>query len=66
MKKTKIDCLEDLKAAINKSAQMNNAKLVRRESGESLVPIFDWSGFLAPHFSKVMPIKVFFSQIQKL
>ena len=59
MKRTKIDCLEDLEAAINKSAQMNTAKLVGRESGESLVPTYDWSGFLAPHFSKVVLIKVY-------
>ena len=38
---------------------MNEARLVGRESGPSIVPSHDWRSFLTPMFTKVKLIKKF-------
>ena len=51
-RRTKIGCLDDIVAAVNKSATPNHAQLVGAQDGSSIVSMFDWSGFFEEHTVK--------------
>ncbi len=53
MRRTKIDCLDDIVDVITKSASVNEAQLVGTQSGEIIVKSYEWTGFLAPKFKRI-------------
>ena len=56
-RKTEIVCLEDIARVVNKFSVMNVRQLVGTSSEEVIVPSFDWTGYLAPHFKVIKGIK---------
>ncbi len=52
-RKTKIDSLDDLVGVVNASATVNECQLVGRQSGEPLVPMYDWVGFFGSRLKKI-------------
>ncbi len=56
MRRTKIDCLDDIADVITKSATVNEALLVGTQSGEIIVKLYEWTGFLAPKFKRIIHI----------
>ena len=50
--KTNIGCLDDIVQAVNASATPNVAQLVGSQSGESIVPTFNWSDYFNEHTIK--------------
>ena len=57
MRRTNIECLDDIVQTINKSACVNHTKLVGTQDGEVLVPTYDWLSFFAMYFKKISHIK---------
>ena len=57
-RRTKVDCLDDLVQVVESSAAINNAQLVGTQSGEVIVPTFDWADFLSKYYKKIPDIKV--------
>ncbi len=43
-RKIKVDSLDDIVAVVNTSATVNESQLVGSQSGEPLVPMYDWVG----------------------
>ena len=58
-RRTKVDCLEDLAVVIEQSSTVNTSVCVGNENGDVHVPTYDWTSFLAPHFSKIAGILSF-------
>ncbi|RUS90967.1 hypothetical protein EGW08_001271 [Elysia chlorotica] len=58
-RRTRVDCLDDIKNVVDSSSEMNSAKLVGAESGPSQVLTYDWSAYLSQFFVKVKQIKSF-------
>ena len=56
-RRTKVSCLDELADVVNQSADINHAQLVGTQSGEVVVPTYDWSSFLSPRFRKLAGIK---------
>ena len=56
-RRTKVDCLEDIAQVVESSASVNEVQLVGSQSGEVIVNNYDWTGFLAPNFERVIQIK---------
>ena len=56
-KRTFVSCLEDIAQVVETSADVNTSQLVGTQSGETIVPVYDWANFLALHFRKVPHIK---------
>ena len=52
-RKTKVDCLDDLVGVVNNSAVVNECQLVGSQSGESLVPVYDWVGLFGSRMKKI-------------
>ena len=52
-----VSSLDDLVAVINSSSAHNTAQLAGREDGSEAIPIYDWAGYLKPHFCKIVLIK---------
>ena len=52
-RRCQVNCLEDLVQVVNESAVVNKAQLVGTQSGESVVPIFDWTTFLSTYMTKI-------------
>ena len=50
MRRTNIECLDDIVQTINKSACVNHTQLVGTQDGEVLVPTYDWLSFFAMYF----------------
>ena len=48
-RRTKVDCLKDLEQVVDSSAQANVPQLVGTQSGEVVVPVFDWTAMLYGH-----------------
>ena len=44
-RKMKIGCLDDIVKAVNESGSLNVAQLVGSQSGDIIVPMYNWSGF---------------------
>ena len=59
LRKTQVSCLGALKILVEESARANSVQLVGDESGQSIVPMYNWATFLQPHFNKVVQIKKF-------
>ena len=57
IRRTHIQCLDDIVNAINQSASINHTHLVGKEDGEVLVPTYDWLTFFASYFKKIPQIK---------
>ena len=57
MRRTNIECLDDIVQTINKSANVNHTQLVGTQNGEVLVPTYDWLSFFAMYFKKISNIK---------
>jgi len=51
-KRTKVGCLEDIVQVVKKSATINHCQLVGNQSGEVLVPTYDWADFFVEHTIK--------------
>ena len=59
LRRTHIQCLNDIANTINQSACVNHTHLVAKEDGEVLVPTYDWLTFFASYFRKLPQIKVY-------
>ena len=44
-KRSKVGCLDDLVRVVNESASPNVAQLVGSQSGNVIVPVYDWSSY---------------------
>ncbi len=51
-RKTVVDCLADLVKVVEGSADVNHAQLVSTETGEVLVPTYDWADFFDSHYRR--------------
>lgn len=60
-RRNKVDCLEDIANVVQTSSPsgVNVPCLCGKEDGTVLVPMFDWSTFLARYFKKVENIKAY-------
>lgn len=55
-KRTKVNCMADIAAVVDKSAVCNVSQLVHTENAD-IVPTRDWATFLLPHFRRITNIK---------
>ena len=44
LRKTRVDCLQDLVNVVNTSAEVNHSQLVGTQNGDVVVPTYNWSG----------------------
>ena len=58
-RKKKVDCLQDIVTVVEQSSDVNVAQLCGTESGDVIVPTFDWTTFQGTFFRKVANIKKF-------
>ena len=58
-RRTKVSCLSDLERVVNTSAEANVAQLVGTQSGEVVVPMYNWTSMFTGHLKKVKHIKKF-------
>ena len=56
LRKTKVDCLDDIAKCVSDSSKLNVPVLVGRENGLSDVKVYDWSSFFALFFKKVTKV----------
>ena len=56
-RRTFVSCLQDVADVVNSSADVNVAQLVGTQSGEPVVPMYDWATFLGIHFRHVLHLK---------
>ena len=56
-RRTFVSCLEDVVSVVDSSADVNVAQLVGTQTGETVVPVYEWSVFLADHFRHVPHLK---------
>ena len=54
LRRCRVDCLDDIVDVVESSAQ-----LVGAQSGETLVPMYNWSQFFEPHFRVLPSIKTY-------
>ena len=52
-RRTFVSSLDDVVEVVNTSADVNVAQLVGTQSGQSVVPIYNWNLFLGAHFRNV-------------
>jgi len=57
LRRTKIDNLDDLKTAVEKSATVNLAQLVGAQNSDVIVPHYNWHDSLSQIFTKMPNIK---------
>ena len=53
----KISCLKDLVDVVGKSSRAKIPQLVGTEDSTVLVPTYNWSNYLGPHFKKIPHLK---------
>ena len=58
-RRTRVACLSDLERVVNISAEANVAQLVGTQSGEVVVPIYNWTAMFAGRLRKLKHIKKF-------
>ena len=58
-KRTFVSCLKDIADVVDSSADVNVSQLMGTQSGETVVPTYDWSTFLSVHFRKIPQLKSF-------
>ena len=56
-RKTIVNCLDDIVDVVESSAAVNKAQLVGAQSGEVIVPSYDWVTYLGQYFVKIQGIK---------
>ena len=56
-KRTAVNSLDDLVGVVDQSAVVNVAQLVGSQSGEVIVPTYNWAEHLGPHFDRIQHIK---------
>ena len=56
-RRTKVNTLEDIAEVVNDSDSLNHVQLVGTQSGETLVPVYDWTNYFKAHFRKLAGIK---------
>ena len=56
-RKTPVNSLKDIEEVVDGSAVVNISQLVGNQSGEVIVPTYDWSTYFGQHFSKIPSIK---------
>ena len=57
MRRTPIECLDDIVNVVNQSATVNRAHLVGAQDGKVLVPTYIWLSYFTEHFKKIPHIK---------
>jgi hypothetical protein len=58
-RRTIVSCLEDAVDVVNSSADVNVAQLVGTQSGETVVPVYNWAAFLGEHSRHVPHLKTY-------
>ena len=61
LRRCTIDCLDDLVKEVERSADANQAQLVGTQSGETLVPMYNWVNHFNHHFRQLQNIKSYHS-----
>ena len=56
-KRSSVNCLDELVDVVNESAVVNRAQLVGSQSGEVIVPTYNWAEYLGSQFEKIHGIK---------
>ena len=56
-RRSMVGSLQSVAKVVNDSAKCNFAQLITAEDGSIVVPTFDWTDFLAPHYKKFSNIK---------
>ena len=51
-RRTVVGCLDDIVGVVARLAEVNHAQLVAKQNGEVLVPTYNWSEALQPHFKQ--------------
>ena len=59
LRRSKVDCMEDIVKVVEKSANVNCAQQVGTQSGEIIVPTYNWQGLLSPFFKRIPSITKF-------
>lgn len=57
LRRCEYNCLDDIAREVELSADVNHAQLVGTQSGEILVPMYNWSSFFQPHFKPLPHLK---------
>ena len=57
LRRCEYNCLNDIVREVENSADVNFAQLAGTQSGEILVPMYNWSNFFQPHFKPLPNIK---------
>lgn len=52
-RRSEVNCLDDIANVANTSAASNTAQLVGTQSGEVIVPTYDWNATLSPNLRKI-------------
>ena len=52
-RKSEVNCLDDFVSVVHKSADVNAAQLVGTQSGDVIVPTYNWSGYFSVYFRKI-------------
>lgn len=58
-RKSNVSCLDDLIAVVNTSATCNTAQLVGTQSGDVIVPTYDWSSHFSARLKKIPNITTY-------
>lgn len=58
-RRTFVSSLEDVAKVVMASADVNVAQLVGTQSGEPIVPVYDWVKFLGSHFKTIPQLRSF-------
>ena len=56
-RRTKVSCLQDFADVVSKSGEVNHPQLTGTQSGQVVVPTYDWTSFFAPRFRPLAGIK---------
>ena len=57
MRRTPIECLDDIVNVVNQSATVNRAHLVGAQDGKVLVPTYNWLSYFTEYFKRIPHIK---------
>ena len=54
--KTVVNCLGDISDVVEQSSDVNKSQLCATQDGTNIVPAYDWTKFLMPHYSRLHSI----------
>ena len=57
LRRCEYNCLNDIAREVENSADVNSAQLIRTQSGEQLVPTYNWANYFHPYFRPFQNIK---------